>query len=557
MSEPAAPGAVKPTTGRFAWPSSRIMLAVVLAATFVMRARMLAVPLGRDEGVYAYIGRLILQGIPLYTSSVDLQMPGLWILYAAAMALFGQSPTGIHLGLLVVNVISVWLTFLLGKRLLGEVEGVVAAAGFASLSLCQKMLGFTANAEHFILVFALAGMLLLLRALDSSRARDLFFSGLLMGLCLAVKQQGVFFAGFAGSYLFYALAREGPVLRRSNLTKLALFASGALAPFLLFTLWFAVRGVLDEFFFWSFRYSSSYGTGRILAAILDDLQSAGLPILSHTAVFCVLALIGLLRGAPGPALDVRDRSRTVFLLGFAAFSVLAICPGWYFRHHYFLLLTPATALLAAAGVGAIRRGAAGPHGGWANATTAVLTLLAVGQLAVAERDFWFQYEPEEIGRNTYRFNPVAELQEIGQFIERNTAPDEPIAVLGSEPQVYLYAHRNSATKLIVMYPMMWAPKEMALALQRQTIQEIETAAPKYLLFMSASSSWGLRTGSERLIIDWAEDHARRHYRLVGMVDIDYPNPSVFVWGQEARSYVPSSFSYIRIFERKSPPEANS
>ena len=44
MSKPAAPDAVKPTTGRFAWSSSRIMLGVVLAATFVMRARMLEGP---------------------------------------------------------------------------------------------------------------------------------------------------------------------------------------------------------------------------------------------------------------------------------------------------------------------------------------------------------------------------------------------------------------------------------------------------------------------------------------------------------------------------------
>ena len=39
----------------------------------------------------------------------------------------------------------------------------------------------------------------------------------------------------------------------------------------------------------------------------------------------------------------------VFLLGFLFFSALALCPGFYFRLHYFILVLPAVSLLAGVG----------------------------------------------------------------------------------------------------------------------------------------------------------------------------------------------------------------
>src|SRR5262245_18748912 len=43
-----------------------ILLAVVVAVVVFIRIHLLAVPLERDEGEYAYAGQLILQGIPPY-----------------------------------------------------------------------------------------------------------------------------------------------------------------------------------------------------------------------------------------------------------------------------------------------------------------------------------------------------------------------------------------------------------------------------------------------------------------------------------------------------------
>jgi len=36
-----------------------------------------------------------------------------------------------------------------------------------------------------------------------------------------------------------------------------------------------------------------------------------------------------------------------FIVSFSFFSFLSVCPGWYFRGHYFIQLMPAAGLLAA------------------------------------------------------------------------------------------------------------------------------------------------------------------------------------------------------------------
>src|SRR5580765_5774074 len=132
MSEPHA---LKPSL--LEWASrNRAWLIVGLAILFVVfiRVRLRDMPLERDEGEYAYAGDLLLQGVPPYKEAYNMKLPGTYAAYAVIMAVLGQSPTGIHLGVTLINVTSIVLVFLLGRKLLDELAGVVAAVCFALLS---------------------------------------------------------------------------------------------------------------------------------------------------------------------------------------------------------------------------------------------------------------------------------------------------------------------------------------------------------------------------------------------------------------------------------------
>src|ERR1043166_6940723 len=132
-----------------------ILVSLVILFTVAVRWRLRDMPLERDEGEYAYAGQLMLQGIPPYKLAYNMKLPGTYAGYALTMAVFGQSPSGIHLGLMLVNVASIVLMFFLGRRLLDDVAGVAAATAYAFMSLSSSVLGLQAHATHFVVLPAL------------------------------------------------------------------------------------------------------------------------------------------------------------------------------------------------------------------------------------------------------------------------------------------------------------------------------------------------------------------------------------------------------------------
>ena len=94
-----------------AWPW--ICLALILLFVVAVRIRLLPVPLERDEGEFAYAGQLILEGIPPYQLVYNVKFPGTYAAYALLLAVFGQTVSGIHLGLLFVNLGAIVLLFFL------------------------------------------------------------------------------------------------------------------------------------------------------------------------------------------------------------------------------------------------------------------------------------------------------------------------------------------------------------------------------------------------------------------------------------------------------------
>ena len=131
------------------------------------------------EGEYAYMGQLMLRGIPPYVvmADTDLKLPGVCACYALIMAVFGQTTAGIHTGLIVVNLATIVLIYLFGTRLFGRGGGVAAAITFAILSVGRGFLGMTANAEHFVVLPAVAGLFLLVDAVQNNKLTRLIWSG--------------------------------------------------------------------------------------------------------------------------------------------------------------------------------------------------------------------------------------------------------------------------------------------------------------------------------------------------------------------------------------------
>src|SRR5260221_4459267 len=159
-----------------------IIVGLAMLFVFSIRMRLREMPLERDEGEYAYAGQLMLQGVPAYKEAYNMKLPGTYAAYAVIMGIFGQTPASIHFGLAVINAGSIVLVFLIGRKLLDDVTGVAAGVAFAFMSLSPSVLGLAAHATNFVILPALAGILLLLRYLENRKNWQLFVSGLFFGI---------------------------------------------------------------------------------------------------------------------------------------------------------------------------------------------------------------------------------------------------------------------------------------------------------------------------------------------------------------------------------------
>lgn len=520
------------------------VLAILLACAWI-RFRLLATPLERDEGDYAYLAQLLLQGIPPYTEAYDMRMPGIFAAYALVLAAFGQTGVAVHLGLLLVNSATIVLMFLLGRKLLDATTGIAAAASFGALSLTPTIQGIAANAEHFLILLVLAGILLLLRALDSRRSALLFFSGATLGLAFLIKQHGIFFVAFGGAVLVWSEFLQRPFAGRRCLSRSLVFATGAFAPVGLTFLAILLLADFEKFWLWTVTVPRDYVTAVPLHLGLDRLwERFNLVAAPALPLWCVAGI-----GLVAPAWSARARGRGALVLGFALFSFLSMTPGLLFRPHYFLQILPAAALLVGIAVSSIADLLARTRSTMLiRATQALVVLIPIYYLAYGEQAFLFRMSPTEASRYTYSLNPFPESLEIAHYIKRNSTPDDRIVVLGSEPQIYFYAQRRSATPYILMYPLMeYHP--LVLEMQQEMIEGIERQEPKYLVFVNTASSWQQRAYSHTNVIRWAKDYAKRHYRRVGLVDIISAAETRYLWDDASVGQSPRSTNWISVFER--------
>jgi hypothetical protein len=132
-------------------------------------------------------------------------------------------------------------------------------------------------------------------------------------------------------------------------------------------------------------------------------------------------------------------------------------------------------------------------------------------LAMAGR-FLFRMTPVEAARYLWGDNPFPEAIPAAAYLRDHTAPGTPVAILGSEPEIYFYAHRPSATGYIYMYGLM-EPQPYALRMQEELVHDLESRRPQFIVDVDVSTSWLRRENSSTRILDWWDAYHPLHYAL--------------------------------------------
>jgi hypothetical protein len=237
-------------------------------------------------------------------------------------------------------------------------------------------------------------------------------------------------------------------------------------------------------------------------------------------------------------------------LGFSLASALSVCPGFYFRKHYFLLMLPALALLAGCAVSGLRRlwneksrpSQLGDWPVWGYGLMIAVTVLV-------NRDIWFVQDVKtQVSRTIYGADPFPEAQLVASYIRVISPPSAPLAVLGSEPEIYFLSHRHSVTGYIYTYGMM-EPQPFARRMQEEMIHDIETTQPGFIVFVDAPMSWFRQPDSDLRILDWWKSY-QTNYTLVAISDVISPTETINAWGADVvKRYGGARGSALEVYQR--------
>jgi hypothetical protein len=303
-------------------------------------------------------------------------------------------------------------------------------------------------------------------------------------------------------------------------------------------------GVFDRFWFWTMVYPQTYGS-RIPVVGAWTVFKARFP-----EVISVFTALWVMAGLGVPALllhPARARSRVVAAI-FLFFSFLTCIPGFHFRQHYFLPLVPALGIMVGVLIATINE-RAGKRFRSAPLVTAVFFAVTVAGGLIMQRGFFFEQNMTELCRTVYGGNPFPESLPVAQYIKQNTREDDRIFVYGSEPQLYFYSNRKSATGYIYMYDLAYRHPYLS-RMQSDMIREVELNRPRMIVHVSTAMSWLAEPNVIDPLSDWIAGYLRQNrYVPVFWADIDFPRDTIYVSGEMARTHARKSENCMVVLRR--------
>jgi hypothetical protein len=279
------------------------------------------------------------------------------------------------------------------------------------------------------------------------------------------------------------------------------------------------------------------GLRRALRAFWENSQV----VVAPSFLIWILAAVGL----TAIFWNAAARRQSRFLIIFLLFSFLAICPGAYFRPHYYILVLPAAAMLAGVGLCSLAELRAENS----RTTRLIVLFFCMGISVYRQRQEYFFLSPTDLVRRIYGDNAFGPALGVADYVREHSPEDAKIAVLGSEPEIYFYAHRHSATGYLYMYSLIVHHKYTA-RMRDEMMQELERNRPLYVVYVDVWDDWGGREGGPELkeFLPHLRDFMAQSYEVVGIAEIG--EAVRYTWDAAARNHQPQSSNTMYVLRRR-------
>jgi len=415
---------------------------ILLFLVFLLRLPSLFEPFTYgDEGIYLTLGLAIRKGLILYRDIHDNKPPLLYLL-AALVGNFANFRTllfGWTLWTLLVF-------FKLAKKIFPKDQKSVFISTFifAILISLHTFEGNIANAENFLILPTLGGILLVL---EKMKSQNLFLAGVAFSLATLFKVPAAFdflaVLVFLGFIFLRNKKSHFPLLISSS----SLLIAGFLLPISITLLYFLAKGALNYYleaaFFQNIPYLTSWGSSsqRNFNLLQSGLLLRGVLLFT---TYCFLFTIS----------KKISQNFLLIILWFSSSLFAALLSSRPYPHYLIQVLPSLSFLAAFALVGKIRL----------EKTLAFFSFFIFG-FSFLVFHFWsypnipyyqnfYQYAFGQKSKNQYFADfdqKASKIYQTAEFITSHTLPQQRIFVWGNEPYLYALSRRLPPGRYTVAY----------------------------------------------------------------------------------------------------------
>ena len=518
------------------------LIAIGFFLFLYLRFNYIDIPLDRDEGTYLHMGNMLFKGQVPFVDFYEIKPPGMFVTYGIFHLLFGSSLVTLHIGLLILILISMYLIFLIANDFFkNSFFASISAVIFGFFSLNVYMLGFGIMSEYFLVLFGLWSFWLMIKSLDDQSDKLLLLSGVILGWAFMIRQHAIFFAVPIGIYFLIHYRKDLKLL----FNKALYFGAGILIPVVLVVVWMLAVGGFDDMIFWVFERTAKGYTQAISWERGMGFLNTYFNVITSTqlALFVTAAL-----GVPCLWLSKITLNKKIFITLLTITTFGATWPGLRFYGHYWINMIPALSLLFAIPFLLAKDYMKLP--GQYNYLALSTVFMAVLIFNIYHRkDLNLEMTGEQVVRKMYGENPNIAVHELTKFLERTMEPTDDIFVFGSEPQVYYQLDRVPKTRHVFV-AMIHKPGEENLGYQDEVINYLETDPPEYIMHIQNKYSIGMSEGAEPRLFEWIYYYEESDYIPVAMADIINRNNIIYKYGAEARNQKPQSKNYIIVYKKR-------
>ena len=457
---------------------------VVLLIGAVIGSVSLTYPFGRDQAIYAYAGKLLLEGKMNYLHVFDLKPPGIHILFSLIQLIFGESMFSARIFDILWQSLTAFVIALISFRLqAGKFLSLLSS--FFYLFLYYRLdYWHTLQTDGALNLFFAAAVLLLLGSYKIHSFAKIFLAGLLFAIALAIKYTIITFVPF----LFIVFIADKKILLSLRLKNILVFSLGAAFTGLLIIAVYFYSGALSAFLDVQFVQTPLYTKIAYETEQAGYISSQILKLFFYSAYspLIMLSFFALVYSVIYKTFDFRNFLIFAWILS----SIISLIIQWKFYYYHFLVIIPPISMGAVYGLSQLKNLFKGKK-----IVYRIILLVFICGFSIfgfkpyiGNYDTLFSYlSGSEDLKSVYIKNGftsdsvfmISKTLKAVDIVKQNSSINDGIFVWGFDPLIYYLSERKCISRFIYNFPLLWKGENSAF--RKEFIDEISRQEPKLIV----------------------------------------------------------------------------